>query len=903
MINVNCPCGRKLVAREEFGGTRAECPACGRELSIPAASHPQPSAAASARDRGLPGASAPAEEPLQITEFLDPPSRPVAAKKPTFSFRLMFEALLDPRSIQWMLTIGGGLAVLGLLVWLASLGLFKNTLVLAACLGAGTLAILAGGWALVLKSKYKVAGQALTFLGCVVAPLNLWFYHAHDLLTLDQGLWMGGVVCCLLYVATVYVLRDPLFMYAVEAGITLTVLLLLANLGMVGDATYLSLFCAGLGLISIHAERAFAPGDDETFSRRRFGLPLFWSGQAQMAAALAILLSSQLAFWLSLPAGKLFGPSWNDKLLIESPLLAGGLWLVGCYAYLYSDLVVRRVGVYTYLATACLLMAEGTLVGMSLDAEGVIAALAITALAANLAQSWLGAAHERFQRAVPPLALGLSALPVVMGGVLHMRATSAVAKALVWDHPTTPWFVLAMLTVAVCNRVSAWLTRDAAPKWSAAYFFLSATGLTVAAAGLLRVLGIEKWVQQAPLLMVIPLGYVVASRLWRGQSPERPLVWVAQSITAVILLGGLGATVESLGDTFRTVEGRGNMDNLLLGLAFAEAAVFYVLAGLFRKRSANIYLAAAAGCASLWQVLGYFGMFGAWYPVLYSLLGLALLVAARRVGIEQLDTYGVHGQKGRTVHGRGLALFQSANAIVFVALLSAFLQGLAKLTTRDPNWWTLGALAVTAAVGGMAAVLVPGGGLRRLYCTSSVGLVGLIFLTLNVLSHLSNWQKVEIFSVVVGVLMVVSAYVGRFRETEGHEGDGVTIGLWLGSLMASFPLLVAVIYHRFVAQPQLISLPDELALLTVTILMLVTGVAWQFKASTLAGGGTLGIYLVVMIGSLAYQPQVAVGVYLAVGGALVFATGIALSIYREKLLALPDQIARREGIFQIIQWR
>ncbi len=42
-----------------------------------------------------------------------------------------------------------------------------------------------------------------------------------------------------------------------------------------------------------------------------------------------------------------------------------------------------------------------------------------------------------------------------------------------------------------------------------------------------------------------------------------------------------------------------------------------------------------------------------------------------------------------------------------------------------------------------------------------------------------------------------------------------------------------------------------------------------------------------MLASLAYRPQVAVGVYLAVGGALVFATGIALSVYREKLLKLP----------------
>ena len=63
------------------------------------------------------------------------------------------------------------------------------------------------------------------------------------------------------------------------------------------------------------------------------------------------------------------------------------------------------------------------------------------------------------------------------------------------------------------------------------------------------------------------------------------------------------------------------------------------------------------------------------------------------------------------------------------------------------------------------------------------------------------------------------------------------------------------------------------------------------------------ISLVVLVASLAYHPQVAIGVYLAVGGAAVFALGIALSIYREKLLELPERVAKREGVFRILNWR
>jgi hypothetical protein len=55
--------------------------------------------------------------------------------------------------------------------------------------------------------------------------------------------------------------------------------------------------------------------------------------------------------------------------------------------------------------------------------------------------------------------------------------------------------------------------------------------------------------------------------------------------------------------------------------------------------------------------------------------------------------------------------------------------------------------------------------------------------------------------------------------------------------------------------------------------------------------------------SLGWQQQLAEGVYLAVGGAVLFALGIALSMYREKLLQLPEQIAKREGVFRILNWR
>src|SRR5690242_9904200 len=318
-------CGRLLKVPGESGTWPGTCPNCGKEVKATSGS----SAGASRAYEQFATAN-------QGFESSAVGKSPTASVRPlrNLTWQRMFQALLDPNSIQWILMIGGGLCVLGLVIWLVSLGVFKDPHVLAIALGIGTLAILGIGWYFALRTRFRTAGQAITFLGCVVAPLNLWFYHAQNLITVDGHLWVGGVVCCLLYAATVVVLHDAIFMYAFEAGVTLTTLLLLGDMGKITDTTWLSLFFMALGLISIHAERMFSPAEESQFPRRRFGLPLFWSGHVQIAASLILLLGSQLLGWLVEPVHQLTGFEWAGNLLTNNYLLATGIWLAGLYAYL-----------------------------------------------------------------------------------------------------------------------------------------------------------------------------------------------------------------------------------------------------------------------------------------------------------------------------------------------------------------------------------------------------------------------------------------------------------------------------------------------------------------------------------------------------------------------------------------
>jgi len=899
----------------EAAGLSVACPACGRILTIPIlepeSDSPLPTAELSPDDTATKGRTSETNAATNRPDFAI-----VKSKLPAVG--LMLQALLTPRAIHGMLILGGGLSVLGLIVWLCSLGVFGNKIVLATALGAGTLSVLGTGWLVTLRSRYRLAGQALTFLACVVVPLNLWFYHSQNLLTLDHGLWVGGVVCCLLYAATVYVLRDPLFMYAIEAGVTLTVVLFLGQLGLATNTSYLCLVLMALGLGSIHAERALPP-EDKVFNRRRFGMPLFWSGHAQTGVALVLLLVVQMADWLLKPAHALLGDprvdhslslisQWSGGLLPQSFLLVSGLWLAGAYVYLYSDLVVRRVGVYTYLAAFSLLMAEVAFVGRNLQSEGLIAVLALTALAINLSKTLFGRAGDAVQRTVPRLALALSALPVCMGIVLNFRATSQMAAEWIGDYRTGWLFVVAMLVVAVSNQVSAFLCRQTDPRTSTVYQFFSATAVLIAAAGALRLIGSETWTRfmyadgQAPTLMVIPIVYLVAGRLFRGQSQERSLTWVAHFAAALILFQGFTSSPETVERFLNPVQH--DVINNLLGLVLAEAAVFYWLSVIFQKQAGSAILATAAACGALWQWMGYWGMPAAGHTMLYAGLGVCFLAVSRLLGVQERLVDRTVGPKESILSGRGLLLFQSGNVIVFISLLAAAMQGVMGLpslndgTVASLHVWSL---IFTTAAGAVAFLLMPTANRRRAYAAMSIALGGITLLTLGQLSHLSKWQKLEIFSTVVGTLLIVASYIGRFREAERNRDDRVTFGLWLGSLLATVPLAIAVVYHRSVNGT--ISLPDEMALVTISVLMLLTGFVWQVKSTTLHGGGGLGLYLVVLIVSLGWQPQLAIGVYLAIGGGLLFACGIALSVYRDKLLAIPAKIAKKEGIFRIIGWR
>ena len=240
-----------------------------------------------------------------------------------------------------------------------------------------------------------------------------------------------------------------------------------------------------------------------------------------------------------------------------------------------------------------------------------------------------------------------------------------------------------------------------------------------------------------------------------------------------------------------------------------------------------------------------------------------------------------------------------AAALLTLSRVAAKVAGLA--VEQSPLDWRLVAL-----LGGLgllsllAAWLVRHAGWRRWYVVTAITEAGLMFLAIHALSHLSRWQELEIFTVAAGIGLLAVGHAGWYRERNAQE-DLVSFNLGAGALMVAAPLAIAIVWHRSVPE---ISTLNELATLAMGMLLLASGFMLQIRSTTLAGAGLVVTYLVTLVlyVNMIKGVQTA-AIWMTIGGAVIFGTGILLSIYRDRLLTLPEQVKRREGVFRVLGWR
>ncbi|MEM7560961.1 MAG: hypothetical protein AAF394_17695, partial [Planctomycetota bacterium] len=307
----------------------------------------------------------------------------------------ILERLLAPQSLQWLMAVGGGMMVLGLIIllWIND---FFTPVITAYALAAANLCVLGLGFSLLRFTKQQLIGQSLTLLACLVMPLNLWYYSANNLITIDGHLWLPALAMCAVYAAAAVLLKDKLFVYIFSAGITLTGLLIIADMppspGRFWEIQLPSTFLIIAGLVSIHVERAFT-ANSGAFSRKEFGLAFFRTGHLQLTSGLLLILGAQIAGDWFYEFG--FKEIYLRLDAVPSPMCSELRWLaltlvcLAAYGYAYSEWVVHRSGFFLHIAALSVIWAElltVQLLNVQLSPTAVIVVLAITSLAINLAQ-------------------------------------------------------------------------------------------------------------------------------------------------------------------------------------------------------------------------------------------------------------------------------------------------------------------------------------------------------------------------------------------------------------------------------------------------------------------------------------------------------------------------------------
>lgn len=912
-IRFACPaCSQSYTAHPKLAGRELICRKCGLQMIIPEQTDSPPSAppdpdSVEVDPRELPGqpkdnpfdfasptqpASSPSPDPASIPEVL-----PVTAP-PRRSFG---EILLDPRTIYLLLLSGASLLVVGIVTLLYVNDLLTPPL-LAIILGTANVAVLGAGLYLRRYTRYAVAGMALTLLACGVMPLNLWYYHANNLLTFGDYLWVPALIISALYFTSAVVLQDERFVYVFIAGVALTGLLIIADLPpspqRFWETSFPATWLVLLGLAAVHTERAFLDHDGP-FSRSRFGKAFFHAGLLSLAVGLLMVLIAYVGGdWGYEAFFKPFYEAWKmqpSPIVDEQRWLALLLILAGIYAAFYSDAFVVKSVRLSLVVPALLVWATVLayqVIGLTLTAEVV----AITLAAFSVPQSLLRIPARDYLAstrlfAIQALLLLFIALVVAFYKWSYAYATAwegasgkiQLAEHLDWSLP------LALLIIAIACRVSFENCRWDRPLAHLESFTASmeAMALLIAVSTSLSFLGVQPYVHQAVILMTIPLGYIAGAYAYQQTNLRGGMRVGAYVAMALILCFGVFA-LESL------YAGARDAAHLFWALLFAMTAAFFALAALIDGRMSNLIGSAFGLGAALWEVVAFLDLPAEYIWTLTTAVALSLLAYQRFASDRCENTPEQLSGLEKIGHVVGLLACLGVALMIWFNLIA---EGLASNGADSIHGIIVGGLQALLAGVGTSITTHPS--LRRVYGIAAIILVALTIMSAVVLFDLSFWQKVELASVLIGLALLSIGHYAWYLEAE-REDPVATLALLFGSLFFGVPLAIATWVDRY---NDVFRILNEVGFLAGAVLLLLSGLILRLKATTIVGGTLTALYFLTLLIFVPWTRMSFLAIMMIVGGTLVFLVGLGLSIFRERLLALPDQIKRREGVFRVLDWR
>ena len=680
------------------------------------------------------------------------------------------QALLSPETLNSLMWIGCGFLVVGLVIGLRTVGVFNNATVAAVALGGINLAALGMGMSVEKWTRFRWAGNAISFLSCLVMPLNLWFYHSQGLMTLDNGghLWVPALMMTAIFAGVARLLKDAKFIYAFVGGITMSGLLFLADqwVQRFFEFGWPALLLAVIGVGCLQLEQWFTRDEESPFSRKRFGRAFFISGHFALAGALTLKATELLA---SLADRGLIEATRPVVVLLSDQILGLIVGMLGVYGYVYSAVVCRdgRFNAASLFSFVLSLAQVVNLLGITITVPYVLILIAAVSMLGHWLASRLripveSESHDKktmFGHALPTFATYVAWMVGVGGGIAN------AVDSQILDVP----FLVSQMVTSLSFLAGMCFTANHSSIREKYQFNLVGfvASIVTCVATVVWMIGLQWLGYLLVPLMAIPFGMQMAKGRHSHVGNATSLEYISQAIAAALL-------VASVAPIFFVAQVT-TMSMVWMAVFFALNSLFFVRAkGVFAKTLGTVSLAACVA-----QVQFMFGLGDYFLLLTLAGIGFVLIVAGRfTVGAEANNTTLTMGNINLSLASVGAILLATSrslsgeisSSLVVVGLIHTCISLLASQFQKDAN-------------------------VRSFF----VGICSLQFLgtlgMFSVLSEMAFIQKLETITTLGGLGFLAAGLGLRWREYGVEERT--TISLSLGSVFSMLPLILGLLAYRF----------------------------------------------------------------------------------------------------------
>lgn len=807
------------------------------------------------------------------------------------------EQLLRPESIQRMMQFGGTVLVLGCAIWLWSIGMFDEPIAAALGLGVANCSVLTLGCYLLAQSRYTMAGRGLTLLGSIVLPLNLWLYDAQGLITLSEGghLWIPATIICGIYALVARILKRPSFVYAFVGGVLLTGSLFLADrtIERLWEWMPLSTLFVAVGWISVHAERLF-PECENPFSRATFGRAFYRSGTCVLAIGLSVVLLSQVVQTFAGVLDLRIDRSLGEKLW------ATALITVSAAGFAVEHLCFGKRRRDSVLAFAIFGWAVVTLLN-ALDIQLTLPLIGTTTSLLLIARFfWLEYYSENEQD--EPSHQSSYQMERCFGVILFLLVALQFPAQF---PPSGGTFVFAavgwpVLLHSLISAAASWLIGESIETDQNGIFQCSSlvqftlTMLSLAAV-LFSIGGDPVSINPVALLgLTIPAIatvtiLILAEQRAEGLDDEHDQLVATlsngTSCSVTVLLFALLCMANQHFEPVRYVHS---------GWILAVASATLVLSARGPWKASSRLIGGVLGTLSLTCVLAAAGLdLDCAVTLAFVLIGVLGCVFAKLLRYEPEGDASLDAIELQSV------------VLLLVGCATGALATLAHAAEKNVELDITLVSIIQLVCACTATSIVHSKSFRTPLRVGALGSFILVAVNLSQLLDIGLVHQIELITLTAGIGALAAGHLIWSNEGE-VEDESATAALWFGSLMIAGPLSFGILYYRSreSGPEQGWWLFHEISAVVSGLSMLAVGISCRIRATTLAGSGLASIFFISLLMLIRLPSALKnVAVIMMLGGGILFAIALTLSVYRERVMALPEQLRERRGVFRVLRWR